>query len=131
MISALTFVFADLSLKGRQSQLSVSVDEFDESQEQKEVREQCSAGKRTLRTSSSNDTPSDSRPLLHRKSVQWARRLSRMGTRPGLRPMEKASQLRTGLPPRSERQELAELVRNRMKNLGLSSEGYGEGLGWT
>ncbi|KAG5285993.1 hypothetical protein AALO_G00009790 [Alosa alosa] len=114
------------SCEGRQSQLSVSVDDFEESQEQKEAREHCSSGKRVSHTSSSSETPSDSRPLLHRKSIQWARRLSRMGARPASRPPERTSQQRTGLPPRSERQELAELVRNRMKNLGLSVEGCDE-----
>lgn len=68
-------------------------------------------------------------PLLRRKSLQWARKLSRKGCRPpGKAPSasERASQQRLSLCRRSERQELSELVKNRMKHLGLPTSGYGE-----
>ncbi|XP_042562993.1 potassium channel subfamily T member 2-like [Clupea harengus] len=127
MISALTFAVANHSPKGRESQLSVTVDDFEEPQEQKEPgeqREQSLAEKRVLCTSSFSEPPSNRRN--HRKSVQWARRLSRLGPRPTPRSLERTSHQRKGLLPRSERQELAELVKNRMKNLGLSTAGYDE-----
>uniref|UniRef100_A0A8D3AG97 Potassium sodium-activated channel subfamily T member 1 n=1 Tax=Scophthalmus maximus TaxID=52904 RepID=A0A8D3AG97_SCOMX len=62
-----------------------------------------------------NSTASDQseHPLLRKKSMQWARRLS------------KKSQ-RLNLYRRSERQELSELVKNRMKHLGLPTVGYDE-----
>ena len=129
MISALTFAVANHSPKGRESQLSVTVDDFEEAQEQKEPgeqREQSLAEKRVLCASSFSEPPYNRRN--HRKSVQWARRLSRLGPRPTPRSLERTSQQRKGLLPRSERQELAELVKNRMKNLGLSTAGYGRGL---
>uniref|UniRef100_A0A8C2VA64 Potassium sodium-activated channel subfamily T member 1 n=1 Tax=Chinchilla lanigera TaxID=34839 RepID=A0A8C2VA64_CHILA len=65
-------------------------------------------------------------PLLRRKSLQWARKLSRKGSRPsGKAPSaEWAGQQRLSLCRRSERQELSELVKNRMKHLGLPTTGY-------
>lgn len=66
-------------------------------------------------------------PLLRRKSLQWARRLSRRSSRHGGRAAaESISQQRVSLSRRSERQELSELVKNRMKHLGLPTTGYGE-----
>ncbi|KAL2097989.1 hypothetical protein ACEWY4_007196 [Coilia grayii] len=114
--------------EGRQSQLSGTMEDFEEVHEHKEVREQrepCSAGKSALHTPT-GEHPSSSRPLLHRKSMQWARRLSRIGPRHAPRTPERTRHQRYGLLPRSERQELAELVKNRMKNLGLSTGGYDE-----
>lgn len=67
-------------------------------------------------------------PLLRRKSLPWARRLSRKGSRhAGKAAAEWISQQRLSLYRRSERQELSELVKNRMKHLGLPTTGYGKG----
>ncbi|XP_064346740.1 potassium channel subfamily T member 1 isoform X8 [Camelus dromedarius] len=64
-------------------------------------------------------------PLLRRKSLPWARRLSRKGPRhSGKAAAEWISQQRLSLYQRSERQELSELVKNRMKHLGLPTTGY-------
>uniref|UniRef100_A0A8C2XZ86 RCK N-terminal domain-containing protein n=1 Tax=Capra hircus TaxID=9925 RepID=A0A8C2XZ86_CAPHI len=64
-------------------------------------------------------------PLLRRKSLPWARRLSRKGSRhAGKAAAEWISQQRLSLYRRSERQELSELVKNRMKHLGLPTTGY-------
>lgn len=57
--------------------------------------------------------------------MQWARRLSRKGPKHSGKTAEKITQQRLNLYRRSERQELAELVKNRMKHLGLSTVGYG------
>uniref|UniRef100_A0A2K5CTR7 Potassium sodium-activated channel subfamily T member 1 n=1 Tax=Aotus nancymaae TaxID=37293 RepID=A0A2K5CTR7_AOTNA len=67
-------------------------------------------------------------PLLRRKSLQWARRLSRRGPKQAGRAAaaEWISQQRLSLYRRSERQELSELVKNRMKHLGLPTTGYDE-----
>ncbi|XP_066536824.1 potassium channel subfamily T member 2 [Hoplias malabaricus] len=53
---------------------------------------------------------------LRRRSLQWARRFSRSRV---ARPDRRQGPLR-----RSERQEMAELVKKRMKNLGLSTKGF-------
>ncbi|TKS78470.1 Potassium channel subfamily T member 1 [Collichthys lucidus] len=73
-----------------------------------------------------NSTTSDQseHPLLRKKSMQWARRLSRKSNKPSSR-AERISQQRLNLYRRSERQELSELVKNRMKHLGLPTVGYG------
>ncbi|PNJ45118.1 KCNT1 isoform 8 [Pongo abelii] len=65
-------------------------------------------------------------PLLRHKSLQWARRLSRKGPKQAGRAVaaEWISQQRLSLYRRSERQELSELVKNRMKHLGLPTTGY-------
>lgn len=80
------------------------------------------------KTSHRNSTTSDQseHPLLRKKSMQWARRLSRKSAKPSSR-AERISQQRLNLYRRSERQELSELVKNRMKHLGLPTVGYG---GW-
>lgn len=62
-----------------------------------------------------------------RRSLPWARRLSRKGSRhTGKAAAEWISQQRLSLYRRSERQELSELVKNRMKHLGLPTTGYDE-----
>uniref|UniRef100_A0AAY4C1K2 RCK N-terminal domain-containing protein n=1 Tax=Denticeps clupeoides TaxID=299321 RepID=A0AAY4C1K2_9TELE len=78
----------------------------------------------------SSTTSHTDHPLLRRKSMQWARRLSRKGGRgpsgakgPGSA-AERISQQRLTLFRRSERQELNALVRTRMKHLGLSPSGF-------
>ncbi|CAL8347344.1 unnamed protein product [Lota lota] len=79
------------------------------------------------KTAHRNSTPSDQseHPLLRKKSMQWARRLSRKTAKPASR-AERISQQRLSLYRRSERQELSELVKNRMKHLGLPTVGYDE-----
>uniref|UniRef100_A0A3P8XB84 RCK N-terminal domain-containing protein n=1 Tax=Esox lucius TaxID=8010 RepID=A0A3P8XB84_ESOLU len=79
------------------------------------------------KTAHRNSTASDQseHPLLRKKSLQWARRLSRKNTKPPTR-TERISQQRLNLYRRSERQELSELVKNRMKHLGLPTVGYDE-----
>ncbi|XP_035797631.2 potassium channel subfamily T member 1-like isoform X17 [Amphiprion ocellaris] len=78
------------------------------------------------KTAHRNSTTSDQseHPLLRKKSMQWARRLSRKN-KPSSR-AERISQQRLSLYRRSERQELSELVKNRMKHLGLPTVGYDE-----
>ncbi|KAM4578520.1 potassium channel subfamily T member 1 isoform 15-T15 [Fundulus diaphanus] len=77
------------------------------------------------KTAHRNSTTSDQseHPLLRKKSMQWARRLSRKSAKPASR-AERISQQRLNLYRRSERQELSELVKNRMKHLGLPTVGY-------
>ncbi|XP_051751493.1 potassium channel subfamily T member 1 isoform X7 [Ctenopharyngodon idella] len=77
------------------------------------------------KTAHRNSTGSDQseHPLLRKKSMQWARRLSRKNTKPPSR-AERINQQRLNLYRRSERQELSELVKNRMKHLGLPTVGY-------
>ncbi|XP_059677863.1 potassium channel subfamily T member 2 isoform X3 [Gavia stellata] len=103
-----------------QSQISISVEEWEDT---KDTKEQIS-----YRSNHRNSTSSDQsdRPLLRRKSMQWARRLSRRVPRHSGKTAEKINQQRMNLYRRSERQELAELVKNRMKHLGLSPAGYDE-----
>ncbi|KAM6124007.1 potassium channel subfamily T member 2 isoform 3-T3 [Pterocles gutturalis] len=103
-----------------QSQISISVDEWEDT---KDTKEQTS-----YRSNHRNSTSSDQsdHPLLRRKSMQWARRLSRRVPRHPGKTAEKINQQRMNLFRRSERQELAELVKNRMKHLGLSPAGYDE-----
>ncbi|XP_077570914.1 potassium channel subfamily T member 1 isoform X6 [Stigmatopora nigra] len=94
-----------------QSQVSINVEE--DRRERKESWKE------------KNTEPSE-RPLLRKKSMQWARRLSRKsvgGGKPSSR-AERISQQRLDLYRRSERQELSELVKNRMKHLGLPTVGY-------
>uniref|UniRef100_A0A670YK98 Potassium sodium-activated channel subfamily T member 1 n=1 Tax=Pseudonaja textilis TaxID=8673 RepID=A0A670YK98_PSETE len=76
-----------------------------------------------------NSCPADQteHPLLRRKSMQWARRLSRKGAnKQTSKTAEWINQQRLNLYRRSERQELSELVKNRMKHLGLPTTGYDE-----
>uniref|UniRef100_A0A671M795 Potassium channel subfamily T member 1-like n=1 Tax=Sinocyclocheilus anshuiensis TaxID=1608454 RepID=A0A671M795_9TELE len=77
------------------------------------------------KTAYRNSTGSDQseHPLLRKKSMQWARRLSRKNNKMPSR-SEHINQQRLNLYRRSERQELSELVKNRMKHLGLPTVGY-------
>ncbi|KAL7980964.1 hypothetical protein Chor_002118 [Crotalus horridus] len=80
-----------------------------------------------LRHHHRNSCPADQteHPLLRRKSMQWARRLSRKGAnKQTSKTAEWINQQRLNLYRRSERQELSELVKNRMKHLGLPTTGY-------
>ncbi|XP_064576567.1 potassium channel subfamily T member 2 isoform X5 [Zonotrichia leucophrys gambelii] len=103
-----------------ESQISISVEDWEDT---KDTKEQFSS-----RGNHRNSTSSDQsdHPLLRRKSMQWARRLSRRAPRHSAKTAEKINQQRMNLYRRSERQELAELVKNRMKHLGLSPAGYDE-----
>lgn len=72
-------------------------------------------------------------PLLRKKSMQWARRRSkRSGKWQGTsrdwnkENAQRIAQQRLNLYRRSEREELSELVRNRMRHLGLPTSGYGD-----
>ncbi|XP_075689546.1 potassium channel subfamily T member 2 isoform X6 [Rhinoderma darwinii] len=103
-----------------QSQISISVEEWEDTKEIKET----SSNRNNHRNSTSSDQ--SDHPLLRRKSMQWARRLSRKVPRHSNKTAERISQQRMTLCRRSERQELAELVKNRMKHLGLSTAGYDE-----
>uniref|UniRef100_A0ACB8F305 Potassium channel, sub T, member 2 n=1 Tax=Sphaerodactylus townsendi TaxID=933632 RepID=A0ACB8F305_9SAUR len=102
------------------SQISISVEEWEDTKDNKDQF--------NYRSNHRNSTSSDQsdHPLLRRKSMQWARRLSRKVPKHSAKTAEKISQQRMNLYRRSERQELAELVKNRMKHLGLSTAGYDE-----
>uniref|UniRef100_A0A8C7XSD4 Potassium sodium-activated channel subfamily T member 1 n=1 Tax=Oryzias sinensis TaxID=183150 RepID=A0A8C7XSD4_9TELE len=101
-----------------ESQVSVNVDQGEE------LRERGDSWKKKAQRNSTTSDQSD-HPLLRKKSMQWARRLSRKSNKPGSR-AERISQQRHNLYRRSERQELSELVKNRMKHLGLPTVGYDE-----
>ncbi|KAM8759613.1 potassium channel subfamily T member 1 isoform 6-T6 [Acanthopagrus schlegelii] len=100
-----------------QSQVSINTGEGLERRERGESWKE--------KTAHRNSTTSDQseHPLLRKKSMQWARRLSRKSAKPSSR-AERISQQRLNLYRRSERQELSELVKNRMKHLGLPTVGY-------
>lgn len=114
-----------------QSQISVSVEDCQDTQEARGpwgVR--AGGGGSTHGRHSVGGDPAE-HPLLRRKSMQWARKLSRKGPKAAGKAVaaEWASQQRLSLYRRSERQELSELVKNRMKHLGLPTTGYGKGPG--
>ncbi|XP_029998959.1 potassium channel subfamily T member 1 isoform X2 [Sphaeramia orbicularis] len=100
-----------------QSQVSINVEQGEEQHNR--------GGSWKERTTHRYSTTSDQseHPLLRKKSMQWARRLSRKNAKPSSR-AERISQQRLNLYRRSERQELSELVKNRMKHLGLPTVGY-------
>ncbi|XP_066566287.1 potassium channel subfamily T member 2-like [Amia ocellicauda] len=105
-----------------ESQVSINVEDCEDTKEPREPI-LCRVSHRNSTSSEQSD-----HPLLRRKSMQWARRLSRRGARhPGKSTAaERISQQRMTLFRRSERQELNALVKNRMKHLGLSPSGYNE-----
>ncbi|KAK2120616.1 hypothetical protein P7K49_002002 [Saguinus oedipus] len=111
-----------------QSQISVNMEECEDT---REVKGPWGARAGTGGSSHGRHTgggdPAE-HPLLRRKSLQWARRLSRRGPKQAGRAAatEWISQQRLSLYRRSERQELSELVKNRMKHLGLPTTGYGK-----
>ncbi|XP_072421909.1 potassium channel subfamily T member 1 isoform X3 [Chiloscyllium punctatum] len=100
-----------------ESQISINVEDGEDAKDVKDPW----AGK-SHRNSTSSDQ--SEHPLLRRKSRQWARRLSRKGNRQTSKTDEKINQQRQELYHRSERQELSELVKNRMQHLGLPTIGY-------
>uniref|UniRef100_A0A8C0V687 Potassium sodium-activated channel subfamily T member 2 n=1 Tax=Cyanistes caeruleus TaxID=156563 RepID=A0A8C0V687_CYACU len=103
-----------------ESQISISMEEWEDTKDTKD-QFSCRGNHRNSTSSDQSD-----HPLLRRKSMQWARRLSRRAPRHSAKTAEKINQQRMNLYRRSERQELAELVKNRMKHLGLSPAGYDE-----
>uniref|UniRef100_A0A8C4PSG3 Potassium sodium-activated channel subfamily T member 1 n=1 Tax=Equus asinus asinus TaxID=83772 RepID=A0A8C4PSG3_EQUAS len=111
------------------SQVSVSVEDCEDTREAKGpwgARAGPGGGSAHGRHGGGGD-PAE-HPLLRRKSLQWARRLSRKSPKPAGKAAaaEWISQQRLSLYRRSERQELSELVKNRMKHLGLPTTGYDE-----
>uniref|UniRef100_A0A8C4MIV4 Potassium sodium-activated channel subfamily T member 1 n=1 Tax=Equus asinus asinus TaxID=83772 RepID=A0A8C4MIV4_EQUAS len=112
-----------------ESQVSVSVEDCEDTREAKGpwgARAGPGGGSAHGRHGGGGD-PAE-HPLLRRKSLQWARRLSRKSPKPAGKAAaaEWISQQRLSLYRRSERQELSELVKNRMKHLGLPTTGYDE-----
>uniref|UniRef100_A0A674NFQ9 Potassium sodium-activated channel subfamily T member 2b n=1 Tax=Takifugu rubripes TaxID=31033 RepID=A0A674NFQ9_TAKRU len=115
------------------SQVSITVEDYEDTREPREPLLSRTGVHRNSTSSEPVSTSSHSsdHPLLRRKSMQWARRLSRKGGRsssaakggPGSA-AERISQQRLTLFRRSERQELNALVRTRMKHLGLSPTGF-------
>lgn len=109
-----------------QSQISVSMEDCEDTRDVKGSwgpRAAAGGGSTHGRHSAGSD-PAE-HPVLRRKSLQWARRLSRKSPKPvGKAAAEWISQQRLSLYRRSERQELSELVKNRMKHLGLPTTGY-------
>uniref|UniRef100_A0A8C0UGX9 Potassium sodium-activated channel subfamily T member 1 n=1 Tax=Cyanistes caeruleus TaxID=156563 RepID=A0A8C0UGX9_CYACU len=103
------------------SQISINVEDCEDT---KDVKEHWGIKTSHHRNSCSSDQ--SEHPLLRRKSMQWARRLSRKGNKHSSKTAEWISQQRLSLYRRSERQELSELVKNRMKHLGLPTTGYDE-----
>ncbi|XP_056144407.1 potassium channel subfamily T member 2 [Lampris incognitus] len=117
-----------------ESQVSITVEDYEDTREPREPLLSRMGPHRNSTSSepiSSTSSHSSDHPLLRRKSMQWARRLSRKGGRgpsgakggPGSA-AERISQQRLTLFRRSERQELNSLVRTRMKHLGLSPSGF-------
>lgn len=120
------------------SQISVSVEDFEDTREVKGhwgARAGTGSGSGggsggTHGRHSVSGDPAE-HPLLRRKSLQWARKLSRKSPKhTGKAAAAWISQQRLSLHQRSERQELSELVKNRMKHLGLPTTGYGKDR-WT
>uniref|UniRef100_A0A8C7SB64 RCK N-terminal domain-containing protein n=1 Tax=Oncorhynchus mykiss TaxID=8022 RepID=A0A8C7SB64_ONCMY len=105
-----------------ESQVSINVEDTGGDDQRDNRRESWKEKTRTHRMSTTSESE---HPLLRKKSLQWARRLSRKNTKPPSR-TERFSQQRLNLYRRSERQELSELVKNRMKHLGLPTVGYDE-----
>ncbi|XP_063787482.1 potassium channel subfamily T member 2-like isoform X2 [Pseudophryne corroboree] len=104
-----------------ESQVSISVEDYEDT---REARWGDTIQSRAPHRNSTSSDQSE-HPLLRKKSMQWARRLSRKGARqPGKSASERISQQRMSLYRRSERQELNALVKTRMKHLGLSTAEY-------
>uniref|UniRef100_A0A4W3K5S1 Potassium sodium-activated channel subfamily T member 2 n=1 Tax=Callorhinchus milii TaxID=7868 RepID=A0A4W3K5S1_CALMI len=104
------------------SKISISVEEWEDTKDTKDY-----TSYRTNHHRNSTSSDQSEHPLLRRKSMQWARRLSRKAPKHSNKVTERISRQRLTLCKRSERQELAHLVKNRMKHLGLSPTGYGKG----
>uniref|UniRef100_A0A8C2XPC9 Potassium sodium-activated channel subfamily T member 2b n=1 Tax=Cyclopterus lumpus TaxID=8103 RepID=A0A8C2XPC9_CYCLU len=121
-----------------ESQVSITVEDYEDTREPREPLLSRTSAHRNSTSSEpiSASSHSSEHPLLRRKSMQWARRLSRKGGRgsggakggPGSA-AERINQQRLTLFRRSERQELNALVKTRMKHLGLSSTGFSTSIG--
>uniref|UniRef100_A0A5F8HAB4 Potassium sodium-activated channel subfamily T member 1 n=1 Tax=Monodelphis domestica TaxID=13616 RepID=A0A5F8HAB4_MONDO len=111
-----------------ESQISVNVEDCEDTKDVKESWGSRSGSGTSHHRPHRNSCTSDQsdHPLLRRKSMQWARRLSRKGHKNTSKTAEWINQQRLSLYRRSERQELSELVKNRMKHLGLPTTGYDE-----
>ncbi|XP_036606524.1 potassium channel subfamily T member 1 isoform X3 [Trichosurus vulpecula] len=111
-----------------ESQISVNVEDCEDTRDVKEPWGSRSGSGTSHHRPHRNSCASDQsdHPLLRRKSMQWARRLSRKGHKNTSKTAEWINQQRLSLYRRSERQELSELVKNRMKHLGLPTTGYDE-----
>ncbi|XP_016067284.1 PREDICTED: potassium channel subfamily T member 1 [Miniopterus natalensis] len=111
-----------------QSQISVSMEDCEDTREVKgpwDARVGTGGGGGSTHGRHAVGSDPAEHPLLRRKSLQWARKLSRKSPKhTGKAAAEWISQQRAGLYRRSERQELSELVKNRMKHLGLPTTGY-------
>ncbi|XP_026513077.1 potassium channel subfamily T member 1 isoform X4 [Terrapene carolina triunguis] len=114
-------MFSTSEVRNIGSQISINVEDCEDT---KDVKEHWNIKTSHHRNSCSSDQ--SEHPLLRRKSMQWARRLSRKGNKHTSKTAEWISQQRLSLYRRSERQELSELVKNRMKHLGLPTTGYDE-----
>ncbi|XP_044848754.1 potassium channel subfamily T member 1 isoform X6 [Mauremys mutica] len=114
-------MFSTSEVRNVGSQISINVEDCEDT---KDVKEHWNIKTSHHRNSCSSDQ--SEHPLLRRKSMQWARRLSRKGNKHTSKTAEWISQQRLSLYRRSERQELSELVKNRMKHLGLPTTGYDE-----
>uniref|UniRef100_A0A8C9ZUT2 Potassium sodium-activated channel subfamily T member 2b n=1 Tax=Sander lucioperca TaxID=283035 RepID=A0A8C9ZUT2_SANLU len=119
------------------SKVSITVEDYEDTREPREPLLSRSGAHRNSTSSEPVSTSSHSsdHPLLRRKSMQWARRLSRKGGRgsSGAKggagsAAERINQQRLTLFRRSERQELNALVKTRMKHLGLSSTGFSKSV---
>ncbi|PNJ45115.1 KCNT1 isoform 5 [Pongo abelii] len=111
-----------------QSQISVNMEDCEDTREVKGPwGSRAGTGGSSQGRHTGGSDPAE-HPLLRHKSLQWARRLSRKGPKQAGRAVaaEWISQQRLSLYRRSERQELSELVKNRMKHLGLPTTGYDE-----
>lgn len=86
-----------------------------------DTREKGEEPKVLTRSSSSSDQ--SEHPLMRKKSMHWTRRLSRRSVKRSDSSLSFMQQ-RKGVSRRSEREELTELVRNRMQHLGLHTAGY-------
>uniref|UniRef100_A0A8C9Z5D6 Potassium sodium-activated channel subfamily T member 1 n=1 Tax=Sander lucioperca TaxID=283035 RepID=A0A8C9Z5D6_SANLU len=109
-------IFPTSEVRSELSQVSVSVDDCEDTKDKGDE-------------SRSNDQ--SDHPLLRKKSMQWARRLSKksmrrqgVGRDSSKDHGQRIAQQRLNLYRRSEREELSELVRNRMRHLGLPTSGY-------
>ncbi|KAL4690043.1 hypothetical protein H8959_012834 [Pygathrix nigripes] len=109
-----------------QSQISVNMEDCEDTREARGPwGSRAGTGGSSHGRHTGGSDPAEHR-LLRRKSLQWARRLSRKAPKQAGRAAaaEWISQQRLSLYRRSERQELSELVKNRMKHLGLPTTGY-------
>lgn len=120
-----------IALLPAQSQISVNMEDCEDTREAKGPwGTQAASGSGSIHGRHGGSADPVEHPLLRRKSLQWARKLSRKSNKQaGKAPVatDWITQQRLSLYRRSERQELSELVKNRMKHLGLPTTGYGKG----